>query len=390
MLNVFVSHKTKKSCGAAWLSFLLLFCSFLSNASTALEDLISIDQLRSADFHKFGVKLRQIEANKSSLTEFELQYLDLLLAYEASYQGHTEKAIQILAPLTEAQKDKILSFRAKALAINSLIVVRRYLDAFSYFEQLIAQLPEIDVPVAREQGLLVIAMMYRYLERYDLTLNYIAQLEGSNLSKASSCSVKQLKFNAQIASGQKDIPMADFYTALEFCEKNDQLLFATGIRWHLAQYLYQSGKAEEALRLIEQTYPTLLRTGYKRLITEYDVILAQIFMDKENWEQASKYAHSVVANSPANFSTQPKITALQLLVEIAKQNKNYQQALEYHEQYMAAFTLYMDDKSAQQMAYHTAHSEIITQNQKIALLDKDNRLLQYEQTVLKHQAAFNK
>jgi diguanylate cyclase (GGDEF)-like protein len=50
----------------------------------------------------------------------------------------------------------------------------------------------------------------------------------------------------------------------------------------------------------------------------------------------------------------------------------------------------MDDKSAQQMAYHTAHSEIISQNQKIALLDKDNQLLQYEQTVLKHQAAFNK
>ena len=74
----------------------------------------------------------------------------------------------------------------------------------------------------------------------------------------------------------------------------------------------------------------------------------------------------------------------------AKQEKDYQQALGYHEQYTAAFTAFMDDKSAQQMAYHTAHSEILAQSQKIALLDKDNQLLQYEQTTLKHQATLNK
>lgn len=389
MFNFFVMHNAHKSCGLAWLIFLLLFCSFLSNASTALEDLVNTDQLRSADFQKFSLKLRQLEASKNSLTEFEIQYLDLLLAYEASYQGNTEKAIQILVPLTDPRKDKILSFRAKALAINSLIVVRRYLDAFIYFEQLIAQLPDVDVTSAREHGLLVIAMMYRYLERYDLTLNYIAQLEGSNPTNASSCSAKQLKFNTLIASGKTDIPLADFYSALEFCDRNEQLLFATGIRWHLAQYLYELGNSEEAIRLIEQTYPTLLKTDYKRLITEYDVILAQIFRDKGNLELASKYANSVITNSPKELSTQPKIMALQLLTEVAKEQKNYQQALEYHEQYMAAFTAYMDDKSAQQMAYHTAHSEILAQNQKIALLDKDNQLLQLEQDKLKHQATSN-
>jgi len=379
-----------KSCFRTWLIFLLSLCSFSSHSLTTFDELLKADQTKSTDFNQFGVQLRKFQAQRDSFQEFESQYLDLLLAYEAAYKGDTNQAIDILVQLISPTTDKTISFRAKALAINSLVVVRRYLEAFIYLEKIIVQLPEIESTSAREQGLMVIAMMYRYIENYTTTLQYIQQLESEQPSNTAICSAKQLKLDTLIAAETNNILMAEYENAINFCDRNQQLLFSAGIKLHKAQYLHKSGKVDDSLSVLIDSYTQVQATRYKRLISEFDVLLAQIYTEKGQLVKAAEHAQLVILNSPDNLSTFPKVSALRMLADLAKTQKNYQQALDYHEQYLAAFTAYMDDKSAQQMAYHTAHSEILAQNQKIALLDKDNQLLQYEQTALKHQAAFNK
>lgn len=379
-----------KSCFITWLIFLLSLCSFSSHSLTALDELVKADQTKSTDFNQFGAQLRKFQTQRDSLQDFESQYLDLLLAYEAAYKGDTNQAIDILVKLISPTTDETISFRAKALAINSLLVVRRYLEAFIYLEQIIVQLPEIESTSAREQGLMVIAMMYRYIDNHTTTLQYIQQLESEKPSNTAICSAKQLKLDTLVASETNNVPMTEYDDAIDFCDANQQLLFSTGIKLHKAQYLYKSGKVDDSLSVLKGSYAQVQATRYKRLISEFDTLLAQIYAEKGQLIKAAEHAQLVISNSPGNLSTLPKVTALKLLAELEKVQRNYQQALDYHEQYVAAFTAYMDDKSAQQMAYHTAHSEILAQNQKIALLDKDNQLLQYEQTSLKHQAAFNK
>lgn len=381
---------TAKPYRFVWLIFLLIGTTFSVAAETVIEQLVSIDQKKSIDFKQFSLDLKELENRHSGFSDFENQYLELLLAYQAVYTGNTAQAIAITTRLTASNVDKTIAFRARALAINSLILVRRYLDAFTYLEQLIVELPDVEQPIAREQGLMVIAMMYRYIDRFELTLSYIQQLENEKPSNAAVCSAKQLKLDTLVGLGSKDVLLDEYNEAINFCDSNNQVLFSTGIQLHKAQYLYQAGHLEDALGLLTDIYKQVQTIGYKRLITEFDILLARIYADKRQLDKAIEFAMLVVMNSPENTSTLPKVTALKLLAESAKKENNYQLALDYHEQYLAAFTAYMDDKSAQQMAYHTAHSEILAQNQKIALLDKDNQLLQYEQTALKHQAAFNK
>jgi diguanylate cyclase (GGDEF)-like protein len=379
-----------KSCFITWLIFLLSLCSFSSHSLTALDELVKADQTKSTDFNQFGAQLRKFQTQRDSLQDFESQYLDLLLAYEAAYKGDTNQAIDILVKLISPKTDETISFRAKALAINSLLVVRRYLEAFIYLEQIIVQLPEIESTSAREQGLMVIAMMYRYIDNHTTTLQYIQQLESEKPSNTAICSAKQLKLDTLVASETNNVPMTEYDDAIDFCDANQQLLFSTGIKLHKAQYLYKIGKVDDSLSVLTGSYAQVQATRYKRLISEFDTLLAQIYAEKGQLIKAAEHAQLVISNSPGNLSTLPKVTALKLLAELEKVQRNYQQALDYHEQYVAAFTAYMDDKSAQQMAYHTAHSEILAQSQKIALLDKDNQLLQYEQTTLKHQATLNK
>jgi diguanylate cyclase (GGDEF)-like protein len=375
-----------------WFIFLFAFPLAPVWADVFVEQLVKADQIKNTDFQIFRQQLELLKKDSGSFSDFETDYLHLLMAYEAAYMGNTEKTIELTTSLISSGTHTDISFRAKALAINSLVVARRYLDAFNYLEQLIAQLPDVRAALAREQGLMVIAMMYRYIDRYELTIEYTRILEGEKPRNTAICTARQLRLDALLASGQYDLFEQEYEQGMSACELSKNLLFATLIRLYKAQYLLTQNKDNEALRLILDSYPAAEKTHYQRLMTELNSILAQIYAKTNQNQQARHYATLVVSHNVTgdDVATLPIVNTLKVLAELNKQEKNYKQALDYHEQYMAAFTAYMDDKSAQQMAYHTAHSEILAQNQKIALLDKDNQLLQYEQTALKHQATFNK
>ncbi|MBU0912377.1 MAG: GGDEF domain-containing protein [Gammaproteobacteria bacterium] len=375
----------------AWfILFLFCFNSYAVKSESFVTKMSEIDQIKSSDYPKFEQELFKLENEVKHMSSFEEDYLTLLKSYRAVYSAKTEEALQLLKLLDNSTVDPTIAFRAKALSINSFLLVRRYLDAFYYLELLQNQLPQIAQPLAREQGLLVLAMMYRYIERFDQAIEYTTQLEQEAPRTTAVCSAKQLKLDALLASNQHEKFLELYEQALPFCESKNELLFASLIRLHKAQYFFKVGEFVKALDLVDSTYESAKITKYQRLIQELDVLRATSYFNLNQNDKAVSYALRVLDDSSTSFDTLPKLTALKLVAEVAKTQKNYQQALDYHEQYLAAFTAYMDDKSAQQMAYHTAHSEILAQNQKIALLDKDNQLLQYEQTALKHQAAFNK
>lgn len=371
----------------------LVFCILLfSNGALAdvfAEKLISADQIKTKDFLDFQQQLKEFESHAAEMSQFELSYFQLLRAYEAVYSGENQESIVLLSALINPDTDDTISFRAKALLINSLLLVRRYLDAFNYVELLIAQLPDIKQPLAREQGLSVIAMMYKYVDLYEHTLQYTALLESEASRPTAICGARQLKLDTLLRAKKYDEFKSAYTEGLKTCELSNDKLWANFIRLHKAQLLLIENKAADALRLLNANYSEVTSTKYPGLIAEFDTALAQAYLALGNPMEAKKHAVSVASQADFSPSSTARLKALQLLSTLAKLEKNYQQALEYHEQYMAAFTAYMDDKSAQQMAYHTAHSEILAQNQKIALLDKDNQLLQLEQDKLKHQATSN-
>lgn len=376
-----------------WLRFWLpvflyiLFCSFPLHAS--IEQLTYLDGVKSTNFDEFSNGIEKLAHSDNKLSAFEKDYLQLLQAYKVGYLGDIDKALLMLKPLID-NADVAISFRAKALSINSLIIVRRYLDAFLYFEQLINQLPGVNQPLAREHGLRVIAMMYNMIERYDLSVSYLEQLIQEVPSKNSVCAAHQLRLEALFLSKQLDLFKQEVDQGIRYCNENKEPLWSKLILTIKAIALSEQGLYEQSNAIVLTEYNGALQTKYLRLITELNYILANNYFNLGQMDKARIYADMVISQSATFKNYLPVVHSYKILYELSKREKNYQAALDYHEHYTATFTAYMDDKSAQQMAYHTAHSEILAQNQKIALLDKDNQLLQYEQTALKHQAAFNK
>jgi diguanylate cyclase len=369
----------------------LIFMLFHVNVFAAVwvDDLLLLDKMKSSDYERFSTKLDELIVEENKLSDFEQEYLALLKAYRAAYEGDTHLTLTILTPLIQTS-DVVISFRAKALAINSLVLVRRYLDAFVYLEQLITQLNDVSQPDAREQGMRVIALMYNMIGKYDFSLSYIEQLIGENPSSNAVCAAHQLRAEALYLSGQTDEFELKSVEGLKYCTDHNEPLWANLIVAFIAADKIRQGDHQGAVSLMQSHYSQAESTRYNALILRFDSILAQAYIGLGQTHLAQEHAMKVIMALKQDRFSRVAVETFAVLHQVAKAEKNYQQALDYHEQYMAAFTAYMDDKSAQQMAYHTAHSEILAQNQKIALLDKDNQLLQYEQTALKHQAAFNK
>ena len=111
----------------------LIFMLFHVNVFAAVwvDDLLLLDKMKSSDYERFSTKLDELIVEENKLSDFEQEYLALLKAYRAAYEGDTHLTLTILTPLIQTS-DVVISFRAKALAINSLVLVRRYLDAFVY------------------------------------------------------------------------------------------------------------------------------------------------------------------------------------------------------------------------------------------------------------------
>lgn len=372
-----------------WLVVLLLMFSQPGMADMFVEKLLAADQIKASDFVSFQQKLREFEPEKNKMSSFELSYLQLLHAYEASYTRQTQQALTLLTSLTEAEVDQTISFRAKALLINSLLISRRYLDAFNYLEHLLVQLPDIKQPMAREQALSVIAMMYTYVDLFEQAIEYTVILESEALRPTAVCWAKQLKLDAMLRAGKYAEFKSEYATALQACILSKDKLWANLIRLHMANLLLLEKQPQAALDLLKQFYHEAESTRYPVLTQEFDATLAQAYFALGDQAKAKNHALLVAEQDDVGASSMAKVRALQLLSDLNKAEQNYQQALQYHELYMAAFTAYMDEKSAQQLAYHKAHSEILQQTQQIALLDRDNQLLQYQQKSLQQQARFN-
>lgn len=371
------------------LPLMLTFLSTQALATVWVDKLLYLDRVKSSNFKEFSVKLDELTAEEYQLSEFEQEYLTLLKAYRAAYEGNTEQTLSILMPLI-AQADTVIAFRAKALAINSLVLVRRYLDAFVYLEQLITQLDLISQPEAREQGMRVIALMYNLIGKYDLSLSYIDLLMNEKPGSNSVCAAHQLRAEALLLSDRIDEFKSKSVEGLAYCSKHNEPLWANLIVTLIAQNATGHKDYQAAVDLLLSHHIQAESTRYGALILKFDSLFAQAYYGLGQFQLAKQHALKVISSVNQDRFNLVTVEAFTVLHQIAKAEKNYQQALEYHEHYMTAFTAYMDDKSAQQMAYHTAHSEILAQNQKIALLDKDNQLLQLEQKALKHQAVLNK
>ena len=376
--------------GRLWLC-LLLFCPWLawSESGSWQEQLQSTDRIKSVDFAEFQQRLHSFEQRKANMSQADLAYLNFLLAYAELYLGDPDAALQRLVPLSRQQPESALAFRARALMVNSYLMSQQYLDAFTELELLLQQLPMVTQTAAREQGLLMIALAYLSAGQPELTIEFASQLEAEPVSATSLCKAKQQKAEAYLQTGQFAAQRSYVEAAVKFCQKHQEWLFTGLLKNSQANYFLEQGSYQQALSLLLNYQSKVRELAYPRLLADFDLALAEAYFGLDQPELAGQAAQRVLQISRLADTDKSKASAWLVLYRLARQQGQYQQALQYHEAYLQAFESLTQHKQIQQQAYYNAHLNVGAKLRQIAMLDKDNQLLKAEQSSMQSQAAYD-
>jgi diguanylate cyclase (GGDEF)-like protein len=336
------------------------------------------DRTKTADPAGFATLLDSLAAQSQDLTSAQQELVRYLQGWKSAYDGQYEVASSRLQATIRETHDVTLKFRANVSLINVLLLGSHYEDAFTRLTQLLVLLPRVTDPAAREQGLIVAAQLYNEVGQYDLSITYSQKLIDENWLGRGICKGSDQKLRAEVLSGRIQSVGPEFTAALDSCTKLNEMGYANFIRTYAATVYIAHNQMDDAIRLLSEHYPEVVRTRYRRLVSFYQSLLAEAYQKKGDFVAARQFATRTIESAVPNEVTQPLVVAYRLLYEQARRAGDYKTALEYHEKYAIADKGYLDVTSARQLAYQRVAHESVASKLQIETLNKENHVLQLE------------
>ena len=366
-----------------------LLCALLATCAVALtspeaEQLLHrADNVKGVNPAEFTALMRQLEQQSATFSKPQQQYLQYLKGWRSAYAGDYAQAVPLLESIMHEARDVTLQFRASATLANVQAVATQYDEAFAQLGRLLTLLPQVTDNAARQQGLLVIGYLYNQVGEYDLGLSYADRLAAEDTSPRAVCRSNLLRLEALYRGGKLQGDMAPFTNAIGTCVEVGEVLWANAIRAYVARFHIDQGRSNEAIRLLTSHYGEARATRYRRLIAEYDSLLARAYKAMGNSTAAQQSALRAVGGDPGiqNQYTEPQVSSYRLLYQLAQEQGDAKAALLYHEKYAAADKGYLDDVSARQIAYERAKHEAAANRLQIDALNKQNEVLQLQQAL---------
>jgi diguanylate cyclase (GGDEF)-like protein len=350
--------------------------------------LVQADNIRSNDPEQFNQLLAQLNKNRALLTKEQQYYLQYLNGYQLAFQGDFQQAFTVLKQLTNTTVKKDLKFRAKLTIINALTGMQNWPQGLIYLTQVLELIPTIIEPKNKKLALMVIPIFYNQLGQYQLGLRYAKKLKQISMKtndKRSLCYAAQLSLEAQYYLDQLLPFSAQIFQGIKTCQVANEVIATNLIRAYLAQLYVKNEQINKALTLLTDNYNEIQASHYPLLLSEINVILAKIFWLKEDLPQAEHYAFQAILQAKRLKTTKQIINAYYLLYQINLKQQKYQQALNYHKKYTQANKTYLDEVQAKALAFQLAKNKDQQQTQQIALLNKQNRLLNVQKKLAQTQ-----
>jgi diguanylate cyclase (GGDEF)-like protein len=362
----------------------LFAAAALAFTSQEADDLLhQADNVKSSSPTDFVALIRQLDAQAAGLSPLQQQYLTYLKGWKAAYAGDYEHAVPLLRSILEHSTDVTLRFRATATIANVQAVATQYDEAFKQLGPLLTLLPQVTDQDARQQGLAVVGYLYNQVGEYDLGISYADRIASEDSSSRGVCRSSHLRLEALYRSGRLHGEVAPFLTVINTCSETGERLRANAIRTYVARSYIEQGRNRDAIKLLSEHYDEARASRYRRLISEYESLLASAYRNTGNAASAQRFALRAIGDEPGKQDqyTEPLVTSYRLLYQLAQEQGDTESALAYHEKYAAADKGYLDDVSARQIAYERAKHEAAANRLQIDALNKQNEVLQLQQAL---------
>jgi diguanylate cyclase (GGDEF)-like protein len=355
-------------------------------AGNAAVLLRQADGIKTSDHAAFAAILAAFERDPQPLSPRQHEYLRYLQAWQLVYSGDYAAGIAELDDIAASAADVTLRFRAGVTAVNTLVIARRYQEAYLGLSRALALLPRVTDRDARLQGIAVAAFLYDEAGQYDLAIEYANRLLAEPVEPSGPCKGTYLKLDARMRKDGGRVTDDEVRRGIDQCEGAHEPLWANLIVAMLADARIAQGRGREAIRLLGDHYGEVQGTGYPRLMSEFDSLLGKAYWQVGDGAAAAQYARSAIEKSVKGAITKPLVDAYQVLYRAAVQRGQLKSALDLHEQYAAADRGYLDDAAERSLAYEMVSQQVLDDKRRIEALHENNQILELRGAVARKAA----
>ena len=337
-----------------------------------------VEPSNHAEFNELMQRLDQVAMRLSPQQKLHRRYL---MARQIAFAGNYAVALQSLTAIADQTADPVLAFRANATVIDLLVAKSRYEEAFARLNPLLEQLPKMRESNIRAQGLGVAAQLYIEAGQYDASIRYADQIIKVSTDAQSACKGWFYKTDALFENGSARLPADQLHDAAQACRKAGDTVFALSFQHLLATFDMRQGRLESAIRLLQASYPKVLRAGFPPQISELEATLAEAYWKGGDLALATKFAHRALASNTDRPYSGSTASAYQVLYEVDKKAGDSEGALANLEKYIVAHDGYESRRSAKVLAYQIVKQQVLAKKLQIDALDKQNRILQLQRAL---------
>jgi len=368
---------------------LLVALALSAAVADAVEDpgdlLKRADDVKTSDHAQFLEIVHRLDADRQQLSAVQLTYLRYLQAYELSFGGSYDAAIPELEAIVRESDDVVLRFRADVTLTNILALSARFEEAYRHLNELLELQPKIEDRSTRLLGFGIAALLYNQAGQYDLAMANAERWLAED-GDGAACKANYLKVEALYRTGKLSADSNDAKMGLEACVRIGDPVYANLIRTFLANLAIDEKRQSAAIKLLLDNYAAIQKSGYSRLTSEVDSILARAWLDSGDLDEAARYGRSAVDKSVRDETTKPLVDAYQVLYQVAARRGDYQSALAYHEKYAVADKGYLGETSARALAFQMVNQHIQDKKRQLDELSEKNQLLLLQHTVSEKSA----
>ena len=347
-------------------------------AETTDELLQRAEHLKTGDNTAFQTLLGQLDAQATSLTPLQRDWIDYFHAWQLGYLGRNQEALSAFDALLARVHDPTVRARARISMVDDQVNTLHYADAYTNVEQLIESQPLIEDHYAHYLVLTVAAGAFNAAGQYDLALHYLDEALAYDHEARPACIALTRKAIVLNRAGKLRADDAVLRDGIDACQRIGDPVWGNLLRIQQAQVLVAAGDHAAAMQLLTPHNTEALATHDAEVMSWFRALQARCLLSEGNLDKAREYAQNAIDFGIQQAHSEPAAKAYEILYEIAKRQGQPEDALGYYEKYAAADKGYLNDVSARALAYQMVHQQVLDKKRENDALAENNVLLQVQ------------
>lgn len=351
--------------------------------------------INQADKHKgaskqiFNESLKQLQENRSLLSDNQKDYLDYLLVFNRVYEGDFIQAITEFEKLFKQVDSVFTKIRIQSSLSNLYAFNRNYQAVFTALQYVTTELPKLENKDLKHSIYLATANSYLLTDRYHLAREFADIILKDNPVSFKRCRAMTYRQLADIELNNQDNILDDEVTkTISLCQSQQQYAISDilALRWYAYQFEHiANGETKDEIKrfitAVDKTCLDIDTKQFKSIITSKEALLAQLYLAVGDVRSAQDYAQSVVQDSDQLGDSRHKQKAYQVLESIARQHDNYTLAYQYLNQRSEIERSLMTDALDKQVAYASVQHDLMAKEIQLQQLSQTNELLKTQQAL---------